>query len=110
MRLSVDPEIQQTHEQVMKISDELQKALDQRSDELTERTHHSILIIWLVIGFGLLVTFGLSSYILHVDVVQKFSSWRASIRSLACGQLDQQIPFLNRPTEIGEISRSLHTL
>jgi len=110
MRLSVDPEIQQTHEEVMKISDELQKALDQRSDELTERTHHSILIIWLVIGFGLLVTFAIATYILHVDVVQELFSLRDSIRSLASGQLDQPIPFLNRPNEIGEISRSLHTL
>jgi signal transduction histidine kinase/DNA-binding response OmpR family regulator/HPt (histidine-containing phosphotransfer) domain-containing protein len=110
MRLSVDPEIQQTHEQVMKISDELQKALDQRSDELTERTHHSILIIWLVIGFGLLVTFAIATYILHVDVVQELFSLRDSIRYLASGQLDQPIPFLNRPNEIGEISRSLHIL
>jgi signal transduction histidine kinase/DNA-binding response OmpR family regulator/HPt (histidine-containing phosphotransfer) domain-containing protein len=110
MRLSVDPEIQQTHEQVMKISDELQKALDQRSDELTERTHRSILIVWLVTGFGLLVTFAIATYILQVAVVQELFSLRDSIRSLASGQLDQPIPFLNRPNEIGEISGSLRAL
>ena len=110
MRSSADPELQQVHDQVFKIADELQKAVDQRSDELTERTHHSILITWLVIGFGLLVTFALASYVLHVDVVQELFSLRDSIQSLASGKLDQPIPFLNRPNEIGEISRSLHTL
>jgi signal transduction histidine kinase/DNA-binding response OmpR family regulator/HPt (histidine-containing phosphotransfer) domain-containing protein len=110
MRSSVDPELQQTHEQITKISDELQKAVDQRSDELTDRTHRSIWVVCLVIGFGLLVSFAIASYVLNVDVVQELFSLRDSIQSLASGKLDQAIPFLNRPNEIGEISRSLHTL
>ncbi len=110
MRSSVDPELQLDHEQVIKISDELQKAVDRRSDELTDKTHRSILVTWLVIGFGLLVTFAIASYVLHVDVVQELFSLRDSIQSLASGKLDLPIPFLNRPNEIGEISRSLHTL
>jgi signal transduction histidine kinase/CheY-like chemotaxis protein len=110
MRSSVDPELQQTHEQIIKIADELQKIVDQRSDELTAKTHRSILVTWLVIGFGLLVTFALASYVLHVDVVQELFSLRDSIQSLASGKLDKPIPFLDRPNEIGEISRSLHTL
>ena len=110
MRSSVDPELQQTHEQIIKIADGLQKTVDQRSDELTVKTHRSILVTWLVIGFGLLVTFTLASYVLHVDVVQELFSLRDSIQSLASGKLDQGIPFLDRPNEIGEISRSLHTL
>jgi len=110
MRSSVDPELQQTHDEAIKISDRLQKGVDQRSDELTDKTHRSILVTWLVIGFGLLVTFVITSYVLHVDIVQELFSLRDSIQSLASGQLDQPIPFLNRPNEIGEISRSLHTL
>src|ERR1700751_734700 len=110
MRSSVDPELQQTHEQIIKIAEELQKAVDQRSDELTVKTHRSILVTWLVITFGLLVTFAIASYVLHVDVVQELFSLRDSIQSLASGKLDQPIPFLNRPNEIGEISRCLHTL
>jgi len=110
MRSSVDPELQQTHEQIIKIADGLKKTVDQRSDELTVKTHRSILVTWLVIGFGLLVTFTLASYVLHVDVVQELFSLRDSIQSLASGKLDQPIPFLDRPNEIGEISRSLHTL
>ena len=110
MRSSVDPELLQTHEQIVKIADDLQKAADQRSDELTLKTHRSILVTWLVIAFGLLVTFVVASYMLHVDVVQELHSLRDSIQSLASGKLDQPIPFLNRPNEIGEISRSLHTL
>ena len=110
MRSTVDPELQQTHEQVIKIVDELQKAVDQRSDELTNKTHHSILITWFVLGIGLLVTFAVASYVLQVDVVQELFSLRDTIQSLASGKLDQSIPFVNRPNEIGEISRSLHTL
>jgi len=110
LRSSVDPELQQTHEQIIKIADELQRTVDQRSDELTARTHRSILVTWLVIGIGLIVTFATASYVLHVDVVQELFSLRDSIQSLAAGKLDQPIPFLNRPNEIGEISRSLRTL
>ena len=110
MHATIDPELQQTHGQITKVSDELQKAVDLRSDELTERTHHSIRVTWLVIGFGLLITFAVASYVLHVDVVQELFSLRDSIQSLSSGRLDETIPFLNRPNEIGEISRSLHTL
>jgi signal transduction histidine kinase/DNA-binding response OmpR family regulator/HPt (histidine-containing phosphotransfer) domain-containing protein/HAMP domain-containing protein len=110
MRSTVDPELQQTYEQVIKIADELQKTVDHRSDELTNRTHQSILITWFVLGVGLLVTFAVASYVLQVDVVQELFSLRDTIQSLASGKLDQPIPFVNRPNEIGEISRSLRTL
>jgi signal transduction histidine kinase/DNA-binding response OmpR family regulator/HPt (histidine-containing phosphotransfer) domain-containing protein len=110
MHVTIDPELQQTHEQMTKVSQELQNSVDQRSKELTDRTHHSIWVTWLVIGLGLLITFTVASYVLNVDVVQELFSLRDSIQSLASGRLDEPIPFLNRPNEIGEISRSLHTL
>jgi len=110
MRSIVDLELQQAHDEVIKIGDELQKGVDQRSDELTTRAHHTILVTWLVLGFGLLATFAIASYLLQVGIVHELFSLRDSIQSLASGKLDQPIPYLNRPNEIGEISRSLHTL
>jgi signal transduction histidine kinase/CheY-like chemotaxis protein/HPt (histidine-containing phosphotransfer) domain-containing protein len=110
IRSTVNPELQQTTDQVIRIADDLQSLVDQRSAELTRRTRESILITWLVIGVGLLFTFALASYVLNVDVVQELFSLRDSIQSLASGNLDQTIPFLSRPNEIGEISRSLKTL
>jgi len=110
MRSTVDPELLRAHEEVIKIADELQKTVDQHSEEFTSKTHHAILITWLVLGFGLVATFGVASYLLQVDVVQELFSLRDSIQSLASGNLDLPIPFLNRPNEIGEISRSLHSL
>ena len=110
MRSTVDPELQQAYQQVYRIAEGLQSLADQRSDELTLRTRHSILVTWLVLGIGMFLTFALASYILHVDVVRELFSLRDSIQSLASGNLDQPIPFLSRPNEIGEISRSLKTL
>ena len=78
MRSTVNPELQQTTDQVIRVADDLQSLVDQRSAELTRRTKQSILITWLVIGVGLLFTFALASYVLHVDVVQELFSLRDS--------------------------------
>jgi two-component system sensor histidine kinase/response regulator len=110
MRAGVDDELQQSRDQAIEIAQEMQKAVDQRSDELTVRTHRTILITWLVIGLGILTSFGIASYFLQVDVVNELWSVRDSIQALAAGDLERPIPFLNRPNEIGEISRSLRTL
>ena len=110
LRTIADVELQAAQEQVIKIAEELQADVDQRSDELTARTHRSILITWIVIGLGMLVSFISASYVLHVDVIQELFSLRNSIQVLASGKLDQPIPFLDRPNEIGEISRSIRTL
>ena len=110
LRSGVEEELQQTRGQLVETAESLQKAVDQRSDQLTDKTHRSILVTWVVIGLGLLITFSIALYALNVDVVQELFSLRDSIRSLASGQLDEPIPFLNRPNEIGEISRSLQTL
>jgi two-component system, sensor histidine kinase and response regulator len=110
MRASVDDELQQSRDQAIEIAQDMQRALDQRSDELTARTHQAILITWLVIGLGILASFGIASYFLQVDVVNELWGVRDSIQALASGDLERPIPFLNRSNEIGEISRSLHTL
>src|SRR5207249_3560023 len=83
---------------------------DKRSDDLTNLTHRSILITWLVLGLGIVGSFAVVSYFLQTDVVRELWTIRDSIQALAVGELDRPIPFVNRPNEIGEIGRSLHTL
>jgi len=68
------------------------------------------LISWLVRVLGFLASFALASYIVHIGVVQELWSLRDSIQGIAGGQLDQSVPYLEQSTEIGEISRALHTL
>jgi len=106
----LDTELEESREHFAAMAEELQKVVDQRSDELTDKTHRSILVTWIVIALGMLVTFGIVFYALQVDVVQELFDLRDSIRSIAAGKLDRPIPFLNRRNEIGEISRSLETL
>lgn len=106
----VEAELQNARQDLVLTAEQLQKAVDQRSDELTVKTHRSILITWLVIGLGILVSFAIAFYMINVDVVRELFSLRNSIQSLASGHLDQTIPLRDRPNEIGEISRALHTL
>jgi len=110
MRAGVDDELQQARGHAIELAEEMERAVNQRSDELTARTQRTILITWLVIGFGILGSFGIASYFLQVDVVHELWSVRDTIQALAGGDLERQIPFLNRPNEIGDIGRSLQTL
>jgi signal transduction histidine kinase/CheY-like chemotaxis protein/HPt (histidine-containing phosphotransfer) domain-containing protein len=110
MRGGVDGELERAQQALAEIVDALHKSVDQRSDDLTARNHRSILITWLVIGFGLIASFTLASYIVHVEVVQELWSLRDSIQGLAAGRLDEPIPYRDQPNEIGEIGRALHTL
>src|SRR6516164_6922187 len=110
MRSGTDAEFQRAGLQLIVAAEELQKAVDERSDELTRKTYRSILVTWLVIGLGVLVTFSVAFYVLHTQVVRELLTLRDSIQALANGKLNEFIPFLDRPNEIGEISRSLQTL
>jgi signal transduction histidine kinase/DNA-binding response OmpR family regulator len=106
----VNQELQQARDATIAINDELQKTIDQRSDELTGNTRQAILITWLVIGFGLLLSWGMAFYIVQTEVVRELLSLQGSIQDLANGKLDQPIRYLDRRNEIGEISRALRTL
>jgi two-component system, sensor histidine kinase and response regulator len=110
MRGGVDDELQQARQRAIDLADQMQAAVQAQSDELTARSHLVIRRTWLVIIFGILLSIAFASYLLHVDVVRELWSVRDSIRSLASGQLEVTIPFLDRPNEIGEISRSLGSL
>jgi len=106
----VDEEMEQARNQAETVAAEIEKAVDKRSDDLTDLMHRSILITWLVIGLGILGSFAIASYFLQTGVVRELWTIRDSIQALAVGELDRPIPFVNRPNEIGEIGRSLHTL
>ena len=106
----IDAKLEESRRKAIAVSAEMRKAVDQRSDDLTARTHRSIVITWLVIGIGMITSLVMASYFLQVDVIQELWSVRDAIRGLAAGELDRPIPYLDRPNEIGEISRSLRTL
>ena len=110
MRGSVSQELQQSREATIDVMKDLQKYIDQRSDELSRNTHRAILITWLVIGFGLLWSWAAAFRIVEKEVVKELVSLQGSIQDLADGRLDQNIPYLDRKNEIGEIARALRTL
>ena len=107
---SVSRELAEARTAAISIVNEMQKDIDQRSNELTAKTHRSIWISWLVRVLGFLASFALASYIVHIGVVQELWSLRDSIQEIAGGHLDQSVPYLEQPTEVGEIGRALHTL
>ncbi|MFY9733473.1 MAG: response regulator [Candidatus Acidiferrales bacterium] len=110
MRGGVSQELQRARQATIEIVEDLQKYIDQRSDDLTKNSQHAILITWLVIGFGLLASWAAAFYIAETKVVNELMSLQGSIENLAGGQLEQNIPYLDRKNEIGEIGRALRTL
>ena len=106
----MEQELQQARQAAIELAEDLQRDIDRRSYELTRNTHHAILVTWLVIGFGLLVSLAAAFYIVQTEVVEELSSLQGSIRDLADGKLDQPILYLDRKNEIGEISRAVRTL
>src|ERR1700757_2094267 len=110
MRSGVDADLLQARQVMTNLVDEMQKSANQESDELTIRTHRAILITWFVIILGLATSFVIALSILQAEVVQAVLSFRNRILDVAEGRLDQPITNLNRPNEIGEMSRALQTL
>ncbi len=110
MHAGVDQELQRARQAAIDIVDELQREIDQRSDDLTRSTHHAIWVTWLVIGFGLILSWAAAFYVVQTEVVRELSTLQNSIQDLADGRLNEDMPFLKRRNEIGEISRALHTL
>jgi len=110
MRSGVDADLLQARQVMTNLVDEMQKSAHQESDELTVRTHRAILITWFVIILGLATSFVIALSILQAEVVQAVLSFRNRILDVAEGRLDQPIANLDRPNEIGEMSRALQTL
>jgi signal transduction histidine kinase/CheY-like chemotaxis protein len=110
MREKFDPELLKARQSLIGLGDELQTKVNQESNELTLRTHHTILITWIVITLGLTASFILALTIVQVEVVRVVLSFRGRILDVAEGRLDQPITNLQRPNEIGEMSRALQAL
>jgi two-component system sensor histidine kinase/response regulator len=110
MREVVEPDWRKARDALAELAGAVQRRVDERSAELTERTHRAIRITWIAIVLGLIATFAIAYFIVKVEVVQAVSNFRNLILDVAKGQLDQPITNLNRPNEIGEMSRALQTL
>jgi signal transduction histidine kinase/CheY-like chemotaxis protein len=110
MRGVVDPEMVKVQKMLVKLDEELHAKVDQQSDELTDKTRRTILITWIVIVLGLAASFIIALSIVQVEVVRVVLSFRTRILDVAEGRFDQPIANLDRPNEIGEMSRALQTL
>jgi hypothetical protein len=110
MRGSTEPRLLLVRQALIEVADGLHARVDQQSVELTARTHRTILITWIVIVLGLAASFAIALSIVQVEVVKVVLSFRGRILDVAQGRLDQPIANLDRPNEIGEMSRALQTL
>ena len=110
MRSSYDPQLASTRTLLIGLRNNVKKNVDQESADLSVQTIRTIRTTWLVIILGLLVSFGIATSIVHVEVVRAVQGFRARILDVAEGRLDQPVGNLDRPNEIGEMSRALHAL
>jgi two-component system sensor histidine kinase/response regulator len=110
MRDIYDPAWSATREALIGLQQQVQKKVDLESQELTERTARTIRTTWIVIAVGLLMSFAIALSIVHVEVVKVILGFRTRILDVAKGRLDQPVGNLDRPNEIGEMSRALETL
>jgi signal transduction histidine kinase/CheY-like chemotaxis protein len=104
------PVLSKGRQALIDLADELHATVDQRSIELSAKTHRTILITWIVIALGLAASFIIALSIVQVEVVKVVLSFRGRILDVAEGRLDLPIANLERPNEIGEMSRALQVL
>jgi signal transduction histidine kinase/CheY-like chemotaxis protein/HPt (histidine-containing phosphotransfer) domain-containing protein len=105
-----NPEILKVRKVLTDLADSLHARVDQQSDELTRRTGRTIWITWIVIAIGLASSFAVALSIVQIEVVKVVLSFRGRILDVAQGRLDQPVDNLDRPNEIGDMSRALQTL
>ena len=109
-RETVDPPLEQVREGMASLVDNMDRAIDEQSRALTDKAHKTVLIIWIVIVLGLIVSFGFGIFIVQHEVVDRLELFRTRILDVAEDRCDEPIANLNRTDEIGEMSRALHTL
>jgi two-component system, sensor histidine kinase and response regulator len=110
VRETVDPQLEQVREGISNLVDRMDRSIDDQSDALTVKAHKTILIIWIVIGLGLIASFGFGIFIVQYEVVDSLELFRTRILDVAEDRCDEPIANLNRTDEIGEMSRALNTL
>jgi signal transduction histidine kinase/DNA-binding response OmpR family regulator/HPt (histidine-containing phosphotransfer) domain-containing protein len=110
MRESAAPEMARAQEALITLAERLRASVNQQSDQLTARTHRTILITWIVLVLGLVTSFIIALSIVQTQVVKVLLSFRRGILDVAEGRLETPIANLDCPNEIGEMSRALQTL
>ena len=110
MHDSYDPQWASARQAIIGLQETLHQRVAQLSDQLSADTVHTIRATWTVILVGLLVSFAIALSIVHVEVVKVVLAFRTRILDVAEGRLDQPVSNLNRPNEIGEMSRALQAL
>jgi signal transduction histidine kinase/CheY-like chemotaxis protein/HPt (histidine-containing phosphotransfer) domain-containing protein len=110
MRSTVDPELRQARDALAPLNDNLKASIDRESDDLTQNTHRTIFVSWLVISLGLALSIVVTVLVIEREVVKQLVTLNGSIQKLARGLLDQPIPYVDYRSEIGDMSRALKTL
>jgi two-component system sensor histidine kinase/response regulator len=106
----VEPQWLSTRQALMELASKVERQVNEESIQLTDRTHRTIAITWIVTGAGLLLSFAIAILIVQAEVVAAVISFRNLILGVANGKLNQPITNLDRPNEVGEMSRALDTL
>jgi len=109
-REAVDPAWLRTRQALMDLESEVEKRVAGRSNQLTERTHRTIAVTWIFTATGVALSFTITLLIVQFEVVAAVMSFRNLILGVANGRLNQPISNLDRPNEVGEMSRALDTL
>jgi signal transduction histidine kinase/DNA-binding response OmpR family regulator len=107
---SFRPEMLRDRQELEALNNESHAAVERESILLTAGTHRTILVTWIVIALGLAISFSIALSIVQVEVVRVVMWFRGRILDVAEGRLDLPILNLDRPNEIGEMSRALQTL
>jgi PAS domain S-box-containing protein len=110
MRGGVDAELERARQATVDAIERGAKSLNKQSADLTATSQHTVLIIWCILGFGLIPAFALGLYVIQRQVIAVLLAFRGRMLEVAEGRLDQPIPNLDRANEIGEMSRALRTL
>ncbi len=110
MREVYDPQWSETRRALMELQQAVHSRVDRESVELTANTNRTIKTTWVVIALGLLISFAIALAIVQLEVVKVISAFRSRILDVAQGRLDQPVGNLNRPNEIGDMSRALQAL
>ena len=110
MREGVDAELERARQANVDVIEQAAQSVNKQSGNLTASTHHSVLIIWGILGFGVIPAFVLGLYVIQREVIAVLLAFRGHMLEVADGRLDQPIPNLDRTNEIGEMSRALRTL
>jgi methyl-accepting chemotaxis protein len=94
------------HEQA-KLTDVLLADAEKLSDELTERTNSTILIVLISAGLGLLVSLAIALWIGIKGLARPIAYLKAVMEAYAQNELKAAVPGTERRDEIGEMARTV---